>query len=119
MVGKRKVYKRYKPGRKGGQTYWKGKKGIANSISELHPTLTNSQAAYLVDTTFDGVTQNLKKEKRYAQPDFGIFKIKRKKARASRMGRNPFTGESVRIKAKPASNTIKFIPSKKLKRLLA
>ncbi len=49
-------------------------------------------------------------------PDTGI-KIRkvRKPARKARMGRNPATGETIKIAAKPAHNTIKLSALKALK----
>jgi nucleoid DNA-binding protein len=43
----------------------------------------------------------------------------RKPARKARKGRNPFTGEEMTIKAKPARDAIKVLPLKSLKDLLA
>ncbi|PLY13021.1 MAG: DNA-binding protein [Sedimenticola sp.] len=49
-------------------------------------------------------------------PDTGV-KIRRvkKPARKARMGRNPATGEAIKIAAKPASTVIKVAPLKALK----
>ncbi len=47
----------------------------------------------------------------------GLFKItvKKKKARKARKGINPFTGDEMMFKAKPASNAVKITPLKKTK----
>ena len=52
----------------------------------------------------------------FAIPDTGV-KIRRvkKPARKSRMGRNPATGEAIKIAAKPASTVIKVAALKALK----
>lgn len=53
-------------------------------------------------------------------PDLGI-KVRRiqKKATKARMGRNPFTGEDIKIPAKPARKSVKVSAMKTLKTLLA
>ena len=81
----------------------------------MHPSITERDASNIIDTTFEGVRSNLKREGRYSQPGFGTFRLQRRKARPARMGRNPFTGESVRISARPSMKVVKFRPSKELK----
>ena len=50
----------------------------------------------------------------------GLFKIKTiaKKATKARKGVNPFTGEEIMIKAKPARKAVKVQPLKKLKEMI-
>ena len=50
----------------------------------------------------------------------GLFKIKtiKKKATKARKGVNPFTGEEIMIKAKPARSAVKVQPLKKLKEMI-
>ena len=50
---------------------------------------------------------------------FGIFKRKKTAARKARKGVNPFTGEPMTIKAKPATSVLKFTPSKDTKEKVA
>jgi nucleoid DNA-binding protein len=47
----------------------------------------------------------------------GIVRMKRKSkpATKARKGKNPFTGEEIMIKAKPAHNVVKMFPVKTLK----
>lgn len=63
----------------------------------------------LVDATMAGLTKLLKSEDRFAFPEFGTFSVVSRKAR---MGRNPATGESIKIKA---SRSVKFKPAAALK----
>ncbi|HVE44026.1 MAG TPA: HU family DNA-binding protein [Gammaproteobacteria bacterium] len=51
----------------------------------------------------------------------GLLKImvKKKPARPARKGINPFTGEEVTFKAKPACKVVKIKPLKKLKEMVA
>jgi nucleoid DNA-binding protein len=52
----------------------------------------------------------------FSIPETGV-KIRRvrKPARKARMGRNPATGEAIKIAAKPASTVVKVVPLKALK----
>lgn len=50
----------------------------------------------------------------------GLFKVKRitKKATKARKGINPFTGEEMMFKAKPARKAVKVLPLKNLKEMV-
>lgn len=51
-------------------------------------------------------------------PDLGIkMKTVKKPARKARPGRNPFTGEEIMIKAKPASKSVRAIAMKAAKEM--
>lgn len=115
-MAKRKIYKSYRTKKRRGQHYWVGRKGIAKSITKRHPSITERDASNIIDTTFEGVKSNLRRERRYSQPGFGTFRLKHRKARPARMGRNPFSGEPVRIKARPPMKIVRFSPSKELRK---
>ncbi len=67
-------------------------------------------AAAALNSFMDGVTKALKKkEGKVTLVGFGTFSKVRRKARK---GRNPQTGDPIKIKA---SNVVKFSPGKKLK----
>jgi DNA-binding protein HU-beta len=55
------------------------------------------------------ITKSLKKGEDVTLVGFGTFKVVKRKARK---GRNPYTGEEIKIKATKAA---KFIPGKALK----
>jgi DNA-binding protein HU-beta len=61
------------------------------------------------DDIFMTVAKSVKKEGSFSYPGFGTFKLKKRKAR---MGRNPQTGDQIRI---AASKTISFKPMPSLK----
>jgi DNA-binding protein HU-beta len=61
--------------------------------------ITKSAAATAVDSLVDGITSALKKGQRVTIVGFGTWGISKRKART---GRNPQTGESIKIKAKKA-----------------
>lgn len=61
------------------------------------------------DSIFAHISKAIKKEKRFAYPGFGTFTVKKRKART---GRNPQTGEKIKIKA---SKTVGFKPAPSFK----
>ena len=63
----------------------------------------------VIDATFDSIGKSIKKEKRFSYPVFGTFTVRNRKARK---GRNPQTGEEIKIKA---SKTVRFKPAPTLK----
>lgn len=72
--------------------------------------ITKAAAAKALDSFMDGIIQALKKkEGKVTLVGFGTFSKVRRKARK---GRNPQTGEEIKIKA---CNVVKFKPGKKLK----
>ena len=75
--------------------------------------MSKAEARRTVDLVLGEIAAGLKKSKkegRYAIGDFGVFTITRRRARK---GRNPQTGEAIRIKA---SKVLKFRPAPALKR---
>jgi DNA-binding protein HU-beta len=72
--------------------------------------ITKAAAQSALESFVDSVTKTLKKkEGKVTLVGFGTFQKGRRKARK---GRNPQTGEVIKIKA---SNVVKFKPGKKLK----
>ncbi len=71
--------------------------------------VTKKATAEMVDALFDNVAKVIKKTGRFSYPGFGTWTIRLRKAR---MGRNPQTGEKIKIKA---SKTVGFRPAKELK----
>ena len=75
-----------------------------------------------VDGVFEALAKLIKRDlsKRtgvghYTLPGLAKIKVVRKAATKSRKGVNPFTGEEMTIKAKPARNVVKVLPLKGLK----
>jgi len=71
--------------------------------------MTKRAVTELVDTVFETLGHAIKKNKRFSYPGFGTFVIRTRKART---GRNPRTGETLKIKA---SKTVGFKPARSLK----
>jgi len=75
-------------------------------------SLTKIQARKAMDSFFDGVTKTLKKEGKIGFVGFGTFSVSKRKART---GRNPQTGQPIKI---AASRVPKFKAGKKLKQAI-
>jgi DNA-binding protein HU-beta len=70
--------------------------------------LSKADAGRALDATLEAVSKTLKKGDKVTLPGFGTFSVTK---RAARMGRNPATGETIKIKAK---KTPKFKAGTKL-----
>ena len=80
---------------------------LVNQVAKVVSTKKEAQAA--VDCVFSTITKALKKKDTLTLAGFGTFKVAQRKARK---GRNPGTGEEIKIKAKKVA---KFVPGKALK----
>ena len=87
----------------------------AQFIAYLAPQFGDSkkEAARAVDVVFDAIVRNISKGDDVMINDFGKFK---KVDRPARKGRNPFTGETIQIKA---SKKVRFLPAKALKEIIS
>ncbi|MGH6877309.1 MAG: HU family DNA-binding protein [Rhizomicrobium sp.] len=83
-------------------------KQIATEIAKKHD-LSNKAAGQILDEFVSVTTKHLKKGARIRLTGLGILTVRK---RAARMGRNPATGEAIKIKA---SKKVAFRPSKELK----
>ena len=84
-------------------------------IASLAPHFNGSkkEAAHAVEIVFDSIVRNIHKGEDVTINDFGKFK---KVDRKARKGRNPFTGETIQIKA---SKKVRFLPAKALKEVVS
>jgi len=87
----------------------------AQFIAALAPHFNDSkrEAAHAVEIVFDTITRTMSKGEDVMINDFGKFK---KVDRKAHMGRNPFTGETIKIKA---SKKARFLPAKGLKEVIS
>ncbi len=83
---------------------------VAKSVKDS--ALSKRLTSDVLDAAFDVIGKSIKKEKRFAYPGFGTFTVRSRKART---GRNPQTGEEIKIKA---SKTVGFKPAPTLKSTL-
>ena len=74
---------------------------------------SKKEAAHAVEIVFDSIVRNIHKGEDVTINDFGKFK---KVDRKARKGRNPFTGETIMIKA---SKKVRFLPAKALKETIS
>ncbi len=83
------------------------KSDLVNEVAKVVSTKKGAQAA--MDCVFSPITKALKKKDTVTLVGFGTFKVAQRKARK---GRNPGTGEEIKIKAKKVP---KFVAGKRLK----
>ena len=80
---------------------------LVNQVAKVVNTKREAQAA--VDCVFQSITKALKKKDTVTLVGFGTVRVDKRKARK---GRNPQTGEVIKIKAKKVP---KFVAGKALK----
>jgi DNA-binding protein HU-beta len=83
-------------------------KQIAAELAEKFDTPKKTMNA-IMEELVSHLTKNLKKGNRIRIASIGILQVRK---RAARMGRNPATGEAIKI---PAKKKIAFRPAKELK----
>jgi DNA-binding protein HU-beta len=83
-------------------------KHLAAALAEQHQ-LTKKQGLEMMENLIGMITRHLKKGERVKIAGLGILLVRN---RAARMGRNPMTGEAIKIKA---SKKVAFRASKDLK----
>ncbi len=88
------------------------KQELINEIAKK-ANLTKKDASAALDATIDAIKASLKKGSEVRLVGFGTFTIKKKKPRK---GRNPRTGEELKI---PARKVPAFRPASELKKLVA
>ena len=74
--------------------------------------VTKKDTEQIVDRVFEAMKKEVKKEGKFAYPHFGSLVLRKRKAR---QGRDPRTGETIRIKA---SKTVAFRPASAFKEAL-
>lgn len=89
--------------------------------SEIFATIADStelskkQVGSVFETLTAMVSADLKKGTIFTLPGMAKFTVRTKPASKAREGKNPFTGEKIMIKAKPASKVVRIRPLKALK----
>ena len=96
----------------------------ARTKSEVFGTLADTAGLTRkqVACVFDGMSDLIKKDLRgpgiFTVPGLMKITVNRKPATKARKGVNPFTGEEIMIKAKPARKVVKVRPLKSLKEMV-
>src|SRR5882757_8744642 len=83
-------------------------KHLAYTLADQH-SLTKKQGTQMLEDLVGLITKHLKKGERVKIAGLGILQVRK---RAARMGRNPATGEAIKIKA---SRKVAFRATKELK----
>ncbi len=97
------------------------KSQILSTLAE-ETGLTKKEVAAVMDALADLAQRHLKKRGsgEFSVPSLGV-KLRRviKPARKARKGINPFTGEEIMIKAKPATTSVRAVALKAIKDAVA
>ena len=88
------------------------KQELINFVCEKQENITKKTATEITEAVFAAMQHSIKTSEKFAYPGFGTFQVRSRKART---GRDPRTGETIKIKA---SQTVGFRPAKRLKELL-
>ncbi len=89
---------------------------IAKYIAEKH-AVPRAKAQEIIEDVFDVINAGVVKGWRVPVGKFGKLFIKVRPATKERMGRNPLTGEEIKIAAKKATKVPKFSFSKSYKEI--
>ena len=89
------------------------KEDLVNAIVAGNPSLTKKAAGEVLNTTLEAIGGALSKGDSVQLIGFGTFEVR---AKAARTGRNPRTGEALKI---AASKTVAFKVGKALKEKVA
>lgn len=81
---------------------------VANKLG-----MTQSDVSRIIEGMFDTLSQTLAQGQRWELRDFGVLEVK---TRASRIGRNPRTGDQVPV---PERRVVTFRPGKMMKEHVA
>ena len=96
----------------------------AQTKSEVYGTiaetadLSRKQVAAVFDELGVVIKKNLRAVGSFTVPGLCKMTVKKKPATKARKGINPFTGEEIMIKAKPASKAVRIRPLKNLKQMV-
>lgn len=89
------------------------KQELVDWVCKQQTNITKKVATEITEAIFAAVKDSVKSTEKFSFPGFGTFNLRQRKAR---QGRDPRTGEAIKIKA---SKTVGFRPAKKFKELLA
>ena len=93
------------------------KSDILNHISK-ETELSRKQVAAVFDSLNGVIRKSLRGNGLFTMPGLMKLKVVKKPATKAREGVNPFTGEKMMFKAKPASKKVRAMPLKNLKNMV-
>ena len=92
------------------------KSGLVQSLAEIHSEkFTKKDVKSLLESVVSVGHKELKKNGVFLVPGFAKFVVVKKPATNARKGTNPFTGEEMMFKAKPARKIVRARPVKAAK----
>ena len=91
------------------------KSQLVEKISEAHSELSKRDIKGVIETLATVGYKELKKAGIFVVPGFAKFVVVKKPATKAREGNNPFTGEKMMFKAKPARKIVRARPVKAAK----
>lgn len=77
--------------------------------------MAKKEVEQVYDTLVRTVQDSVKKGEKVALTGFGNFTQRVRKGRKAGTARNPFTGEMIKVAARPAMKLPKFVPAKQFK----
>ena len=94
------------------------KSQLVDKIAELHE-LAKKDVKAMMEALAEVGYKELKKNGVFVLPGFAKFVVIKKAATKARKGKNPFTGEEMMFKAKPARKIVRARPVKAAKDAVA
>lgn len=91
------------------------KSQLVEKISEQHSEISKRDIKGILETLGAVGHKELKKAGVFVVPGFAKFVVVKKPATKAREGTNPFTGEKMMFKAKPARKIVRARPVKAIK----
>ncbi|HLH92118.1 MAG TPA: HU family DNA-binding protein [Xanthobacteraceae bacterium] len=91
------------------------KSQLVEKISEQHSEISKRDIKGIIETLGTVGHKELKKAGVFVVPGFAKFVVVKKPATKAREGTNPFTGEKMMFKAKPARKIVRARPVKAIK----
>ncbi len=91
------------------------KSQLLEKISEQHSEISKRDIKGIMETLSAVGHKELKKSGVFVVPGFAKFVVVKKPATKAREGTNPFTGEKMMFKAKPARKIVRARPVKAIK----
>lgn len=88
------------------------KQELIDFICKERTNVTKKTAAEITESVFAAMQNSIKTSDKFSYPGFGTFQ---KRSRKARTGRDPRTGETIKIKP---STTVGFRPAKRFKESL-
>ncbi len=93
------------------------KSEILNQIAK-ETSLSRKNVAAVFDSLNGQIKKSLRAHGLFTLPGLAKLKVVKKPATKARKGTNPFTGEEMMFKAKPASKKVRALPLKSLKAMV-